>query len=273
MNEGAQNDGRRSQNLRIVAFDTTTGNATSGKAIGQYIYQLDSIASLNAQPGITPAFTATNQGRNIGVSSITALGNGKFLVIERDNRGYGVTNANGVDPAVGPVASKRVYLIDLSGATDVSNTSLAGTSTLPPGTVPVSKTLFLDINAALKAAGVDVAEKIEGLTLGPLLAGGGITLILATDNDFSVTQDNSNVQFNVCTTGVGAGGSTSQVALGAACPQGQFLIPSYVYSFAVTGADAFAIGVPEPATWAMIVGGFGLVGATLRRRRASVVSA
>ena len=28
--------------------------------------------------------------------------------------------------------------------------------------------------------------------------------------------------------------------------------------------------VPEPATWAMMIGGFGLAGAALRRRRATV---
>ena len=33
------------------------------------------------------------------------------------------------------------------------------------------------------------------------------------------------------------------------------------------------IGVPEPATWAMMIGGFGLVGSALRRRRGDVVAA
>jgi hypothetical protein len=32
-------------------------------------------------------------------------------------------------------------------------------------------------------------------------------------------------------------------------------------------------GVPEPATWALMIGGFGLVGASLRRRRTLVVAA
>jgi len=39
---------------------------------------------------------------------------------------------------------------------------------------------------------------------------------------------------------------------------------------AVNGAtQAFIVGVPEPATWAMMIGGFGLAGGALRRRRAA----
>ena len=41
-----------------------------------------------------------------------------------------------------------------------------------------------------------------------------------------------------------------------------FLIPAVI-----TGID-FPPGVPEPATWAMLIAGFGLTGAAMRRRRA-----
>ena len=156
-NEGAQNQGTRSQNLRIVQFDVATGQSTA-----QYIYQLESIASLNATlpSGATP-YGATAQGRNIGVSSITALGNGKFLVIERDNRGYGITDPTASSITAAP-GEKRVYIIDINGATDVSKLDLTGTSTLPAGTIPVSKSLFLDIQKALQQAGLPVPEKLEG---------------------------------------------------------------------------------------------------------------
>ena len=36
--------------------------------------------------------------------------------------------------------------------------------------------------------------------------------------------------------------------------------------------DGAAAGVPEPASWALMIGGFGLAGAALRRRRAVVVA-
>jgi hypothetical protein len=60
-------DGRRGQNVRIVKFDVATGKST-----GQYIYQLESRADINAR--LNDDFGANAQGRNIGVSSITALG-------------------------------------------------------------------------------------------------------------------------------------------------------------------------------------------------------
>jgi hypothetical protein len=51
-----------------------------------------------------------------------------------------------------------------------------------------------------------------------------------------------------------------------------------LYSFAVTGADvalfdASLLGVPEPASWAMLIAGFGLTGAAMRRRRRATVAA
>jgi hypothetical protein len=46
-----------------------------------------------------------------------------------------------------------------------------------------------------------------------------------------------------------------------------------------TGPDAsinyvfLAVGVPEPTTWALMIGGFGLAGVSLRRRRSAVAAA
>ena len=39
-----------------------------------------------------------------------------------------------------------------------------------------------------------------------------------------------------------------------------------------TGSGTFNIAVPEPATWAMMIGGFGLVGGAMRRRRTLVAA-
>jgi hypothetical protein len=263
VNEGASNDGRNSRNLRIVVFDTATG-----KSSAQYIYPLESLDSINNRiPGTADDFAATAQGRNIGISAIVALNDKEFLVLERDNRGIGVDDPLGT----APVASKRVYKIDITGATDVTNISLAGTNTLPDGVVPVKKDSipFLDIAAKLQAAGLPVPEKLEGLAVGPQLADGSYALLLGTDNDFSVTQNSTNVQFNVCI----GGGSSTQVAIDGSCPAGKSLLPTFLYSFKV-GADELgnyqpAAAVPEPTT--MIgAAAAGLGGLWLRRKRQAV---
>ena len=266
VNEGAQNDGRRSRNVRIVAFDVATGASTA-----QYIYQLESVSSINT---IVPnnIFSATNQGRSIGASSIYALSDGRLIVLERDNRGEGVDDPNSAIPS----GLKAAFVIDLAGATNVAGISLANSNSLPVGVVPVSKAAFLDIRAKLLAAGVVIPEKIEGLAFGPRLANGGLSLILATDNDYSVTQSGSGAQFDVCTSGIG--GVSSQVALGAGCPNGQSLIASRLFSFLLTNDEAVALGfasVPEPATWVMMISGFGMVGGSMRysRRRTRTAKA
>jgi hypothetical protein len=239
VNEGSP-DGRRSRNLRIFEFDTATG-----KSVAQYIYQLENLADINARvPSDT--FGSNSQGRNIGISAITALNENEFLVLERDNRGLGVDDPTGS----APVASKRVYKIDLTGATDVSGISLAGTNTLPSGVNAVNKSLFLDIAAALQAAGQVIPEKFEGLAIGPQLADDSYALLLGTDNDFSVTQTGSGTQFDVCTNG-------TQIPIDQGCSAGSTLIPSYLYSFKASNAELAGFvppeKVPEPASTAGLI--------------------
>ena len=254
VNEGNP-DGRRGRFLRIVEFDVASGQST-----GQYAYQLESLADINARiPGSDRDFGANAQGRNIGVSSITALADGSFLVIERDNRGLGVEE-NSANPD--PIGTKRVYRIRLDGATDISGDVLAG-GVLPAGEQAVQKVLFVDVQAALAAANLTPVEKLEALTFGPILNDGSISMYIASDNDFSVTQNGSNVQFDVCAK---SGSASIQVALGSACPTGYALIPTNIYAFKISGPDAVGV-VPEPASWALMIAGFGLAGAAMRRRK------
>ena len=93
VNEGRAPDGAAngvySRNTRIVEFDVASGKQTK-----QYVYQLASVDEINA--GLTKnQFDADKQGRSIGVSSLQAVGDNKLLVLERDNRGFGVDDPNG----------------------------------------------------------------------------------------------------------------------------------------------------------------------------------
>jgi hypothetical protein len=136
--------------LRIVTVDIATGTTH------EYAYKLTD---------------------GSGVSDILALNDHEFLVDERDGTGQGG------DPGT-PV--KKVFKIDLAGATDVS-----GLSGKDAANNAVSKTLFMDITAALNAGGVpdsEVPSKIEGLSFGQDVDVHGViehTLWVANDNDFT----------------------------------------------------------------------------------------
>ena len=151
---------------RIVKFDMDTG-----RAVAQYAYQMDS----------------ASQGR--GISALVALNDTEFLVLERNNRGIGV-GANPSSP------DKRVYRIDIAGATDVSGIDLDSGATY----VAVTKdpAIFINLGSnTLPALGSKSPEKWEGLTIGPQLSDGSYVMVAGTDNDYSVTQNGSNVQFDV----------------------------------------------------------------------------
>lgn len=165
-----------------------------------------------------------------GVSEIVAVNDHQFLVDERDGEGQGG------DPAV--TVSKKIYLIDIAGATDIT----ASSNTF--ATVTKSATAFLDITSALVASGVPLSQvpsKIEGLAFGQDVTYNGSllhTLYVSTDNDFLASSGPN--QFFVF--------GVSDADLGNYVPQ------------------AIA-AVPEPQTWATLVLGFAATGAALRRKR------
>jgi len=168
---------------RIVAFDTRTA-----RPLAQYAYPME----------------GSSQGR--GISALVAINDHEFLVLERNNRGLGVPDANLVSP------NKKVFRISLAGATDVSAINL---SMAPVGSyVKVAKvtTPWLDLAVAdtlnhptLAALGGISPEKWEGLTVGPLLSDGSYLVLAGTDNDYSVTQNSTSKQFDVYFKPTGSG--------------------------------------------------------------------
>ncbi|WP_275575261.1 esterase-like activity of phytase family protein [Methylocucumis oryzae] len=99
-----------------------------------------------------------------------------FLVDERDGKGLGDDS---------DAITKKIFKIDLNGATDVSQIA-----SLDASSPVVSKTLFLDLVTALNTAGISAANvpaKIEALAFGPDMEINGVTkhtLYIANDNDF-----------------------------------------------------------------------------------------
>jgi hypothetical protein len=204
------NDGRDGRNLRIVVFDNDWRSRTYRQSVAQYVYQLEPQAAIRDRilaAGGSAGASDPRQGRNIGLSAIVALNQHQFLVLERDNRGIGVDNPAGRGAGVAPfpplaiVGSKRVYKIDIRGASDVSGLPLPDDGNLAAaGIVPVQKNdgkVFIDLAADTLLPNGNQAEKWEGLTIGPRLFGGGHVLVAGNDNDYSVTQTGAGEQFDV----------------------------------------------------------------------------
>jgi hypothetical protein len=203
-----QDGGDGGQANRIVKIDVATG------AVSQYAY--------NNRIG----------SKNFNSSEIVALNDHEFLVLERDGKGLG----DGSNAAV-----KQVWKVDLAGAEDVSG--LSGQAALL-AKAP-SKTLFLDIKAALNAKGISdamIPAKLEGLAFGDdVMVDGQLkhTLYLSNDNDFFgdvALPDNSKVRYD-----------------------NQFFV--FAFDASDLGGSLFVpqeiAPVPEPETYALMLAGLG----------------
>jgi hypothetical protein len=94
-----------------------------------------------------------------------------------------------------------LFLIDISGATDISAlASLPGTGA-PADVKPVSKMPFLDLLApAYGLAGPTFPEKIEGIAFGPDQPDGSHLLVVTQDNDFVAGQPSRIFAFSIAPT-------------------------------------------------------------------------
>ncbi|MDO9006365.1 MAG: esterase-like activity of phytase family protein [Aquabacterium sp.] len=243
---------------RIVKFDLSTGAVA-----GQYAYKME----------------GSSQGR--GISALVAINDHEFDVLERNNRGVGVPEANLAAP------NKKVFRIDIDGATDVSEIDLDA-----PGAsfTEVSKTATPVVDLAtdtLSELGNVSPEKWEGWAIGPKLADGTYLMLAGTDNDYSITQNASGEQFEVfIKAGVGTvtriqcdigtfnncksiGGNG---LVGVALPTGTDFtgytaIPGVLHAYKSGLGDMtnYVQAVPEPETIALL--GAGLAVMTWVRRR------
>jgi hypothetical protein len=194
------------------------------------------IVTIDIATGTTKEY-GYNLTTGSGVSDIVAINDHQFLVDERDGKGLG-------DGSKAKV--KQIFKIDIAGAQDITGKVGAATAS---GLVQKTGT-FLDLVSALTAAGLkadQIPAKIEGISFGQDVMYGGVlyhTLYIANDNDFLPGTSGPN-QFYVF--GFQDGD-----------------LPGYV-------AQQFG-AVPEPASWIMMIGGFGAIGGALRRRKRTQVT-
>lgn len=94
-----------------------------------------------------------------------------------------------------------------------------------------------------------------------------------SNNAFNMTYYGENSGFDFASLGAGTTITLSPTSSGYANPQAAAwgVIAGNLDLNVGVAATAAAVGaVPEPATWAMLIGGFGLIGGAMRRRTAKV---
>jgi hypothetical protein len=139
------------------------------------------IVTIDIKSGVTHQY-AYLLTKGSGISEIIAVNNHQFLVDERDGSGFGDTP--NLDQVASPAEEKKLFLIDLNGAQEVSDKS----GDLAAYAMP--KTLFLDLVEKLTDHGINpyfIPSKIEGLAFGQDVIINGETkhtLYITNDNDF-----------------------------------------------------------------------------------------
>jgi hypothetical protein len=142
---------------RIVRYD-----GQSGAQMAQYVYPVSPIPQ---------AATTKDGGNDNGMSEMIALDDHRLLLVERSfAKGFG----NNV----------KLFLVDLDGATDVSD--IAALAHTDKAVVPARKSQVLDF----RSLGL-TPDNIEAMAIGKGKDGTDV-LLLAADNNFS---DNQKTQF------------------------------------------------------------------------------
>jgi hypothetical protein len=138
-----------------------------------------------------------------------------------------------------------------------------GTTTLAPNFFGSTTTISAVGGAAFTLTSFDFSDAFDFaddpvvVTLN-FMGGGNQTLTFTADDEFGMQTANVGISgilsFNLTTSGSAFGEDTVQ-------------LDNIVYSLDATGP-----AVPEPASWAMMIGGFGLVGGAMRRAKVSNVA-
>ncbi len=148
-------------NCRLIEFDIQ-----SGKPLRQWVYPLDH-----------------EKNR---LSEILAVNDHQFLVIERDG-------GEGTDAKY-----KKITLIDVRNATDVSNVTNLPAENLPTEIRAVEKSVLIDLlDSRFELADERMPAKFESLTFGPRLEDGRLALIVVSDNDFNPETESMFYVFGV----------------------------------------------------------------------------
>jgi len=144
------------------------------------------ILEIDLATGATREFLYRMEDKSHGVNEIVAVNDHQFLVLERDGDG-GIS-----------ARFKKLFLVDIAGASDISEIASLPSTGTPAGVTPVTKWPFLDLLApAYALAGPTFPEKIEGIAFGPDQPDGSHLLLVTHDNDFLAGEPTQIFAFSI----------------------------------------------------------------------------
>jgi hypothetical protein len=253
---GQQPGGVAMNRLAIVAAFLATGTSTAAMA------DLVSIASFDSVPTIVSGNTTT-----------------KYMDFAANGSGFGgslVTNKSG--SAVGPVPVKFEFLTDplanlgeLAAAFTLSATTTNPAGTLGglfgnPGVSGSFSFLYAGPNTVIDSISLTTGENLLSGTFSKALIAGSVgrssgSVLAATGAGSSITYTSALEDLSSFS------GKDFSIALTAASPP--FSVTSgHLGSFRATPSGNFSVtAVPEMGTWALMIVGFGGIGASMRGSR------
>ncbi|HEV2529454.1 MAG TPA: esterase-like activity of phytase family protein [Thermomicrobiales bacterium] len=168
--DGPAPDGTAGGVHRITEYDR------DGNVLAQYAYESDAVPNVPAD-----ALFSTN-----GITEILAVSDTTMLLLERGTvQQADETYVNNV----------RLYLVDLSGATDISGID----ALVNADYTPAAKTLVEEFDGSNFTV-----DNLETLAWGPELESGNPSLVIGSDNNFNDSQVTQFLVFEVLPEGTGA---------------------------------------------------------------------
>jgi len=175
----------------------------------------------------------------------------------------------------------------------VYNATLNGPNESPPNASPGTGTATVTIDDVLNTMRVQVsfsgltsgttASHIHAATPTPFTGTAGVATTTPTFPGFPLgvtagTYDNlfdllaASTYNSAFVTANGGTTASAEAALLAAIAQGRAYLNIHTSNFTGGEIRGFLVAVPEPASWALMLLGFGATGIALRRRRTSLVA-
>ncbi|WP_245896640.1 PEPxxWA-CTERM sorting domain-containing protein [Sphingomonas fennica] len=188
-------------------------------------------------------------------------------------------SSNGIpfgDPGFGYYYQQVYNASSFGSGINISQLSFYNSQT--PGGTP--RTGSFQIYLSTTSAAIDTFDTSAGAWLDasfiqvfdgalPVLADGRLDIDLSQAFDYDPTQ--GNLLLTIRSFDLGSGRLFLDTDKNSGLTNSRFSAYPYDWNQGlVTGFNEHLPAVPEPATWAMMITGFGMVGGAIRRRRASV---